>query len=168
MAAVVQHIPGTGMGTEPSIALLGVKGCGTWFFFPPAQRYFLSDGMGLSWAVGELSVSLCRGFPQLLLRGLRSLLKMSLFSDVCYCNLCTVLPLIAKRGLHLRGDYTCINAAPSMAVCAHCSVMKVSLCHLQDPPPEVLFARKLLVLWARRSYAFLLIEPLTGLAWRGH
>lgn len=33
MAAVVQHIPGTGMGTEPSIALLGVKGCGTWFFF---------------------------------------------------------------------------------------------------------------------------------------
>lgn len=55
-----------------------------------------------------------------------------------------------------------------MAVCAHCSVVKVSLCHLQDPPPEVLFARKLLVLWARRSYAFLLIEPLTGLAWRGH
>lgn len=66
------------------------------FFFPPAQRYFLSDGMGLSWAVGELPVSLCRGFPQLLLRGLHSLLKMSLFSDVCYCNLCTVLPLIAK------------------------------------------------------------------------
>lgn len=92
---------------EPRVALGG--------FFPPAQRYLFP--LGWDWRAGDYSglwassLHPSSGFPKLLLRGLRALLKTSLFCDVCYCNLCMMLPLVEKQGLYLRGNYTCINTA---------------------------------------------------------
>lgn len=103
------------------------RGCGS-SFFPTCPKVFPLPWDGIILGVGELPASLRWGFPEVLLRGLCALLKMSLFSDVCYCNLCMMLSPIENRGLYLRGNYACINTAPSRSACAHCSVMKAVSC----------------------------------------
>lgn len=85
-------------------------------FFP-----HLPEGLFLYGEVGEPEINPaslpCRlplAFPEPPLRGLRALLKTSLFPHVCRCNLCTMLLLVEKQGLYLRGNYTCRNPALSL------------------------------------------------------
>lgn len=92
---------------------------GCFFFPPPAQRFIPFLGGGRARDQPRISpTSSSRNqppaFPEPPLRGLRALLKTSLFPHVCRCNLCTMPLLVEKQGLYLRGNYTCQNPALSL------------------------------------------------------
>lgn len=88
---------------------------GLFFFLHLPKGLFLYRGWESTRVAPHLScvifLQLPLALPKPPFQGLRALLKTSLFPYVCCYNLCTILPLVEKQGLYLRGKYTCRNPA---------------------------------------------------------